>query len=469
MRNIIKTLAISSAVLAAMASCTEKAEIGDYINLSVSGYVFGATGTDSVVVGVTTNAGDWSVSSDASFIEVGEQRGDSVTIKAARNMEDKTLEGTVTFTAASAVKVLNVSQMPASFRGFVKVLPTTARGTMSRNGEWFGWVDVTLGADDEWHEKGYLMNMLTKEVEEIPVPALEDMESGTRADEVAAISDDGRRMLVGTGNSIEWKYYVDGEIVPLELPEGYDQCQPQNFNADGTVVVGSVVKSVPGSTSIFHPCKWVNGEAMVMEYSHESAYGKYYENGSMTYVRGCSADGTICYGSEWETQCLQFWDEDGTLHNIGIDNLEVHTGENGMDGFTRLQMFAEFWNISNDGRYIVCEMASVGTGAAPEGLAIVDTKLETYEVFENASGGNYITEDGRLVFLGGTYGSIAVFDTETGESMGFSDWMQTQWGVTPPASSWPRLASYDLKSFAGRNVGSVGGTTQNGFWAMRVE
>lgn len=468
MRNIIKTLAISSAVLAAMASCTEKAEIDDYINLSISGYVFEATGSDSIVVGVTTNAGDWSVSSDASFIEVGEQRGDSVTIKAARNMEDKTLDGTVTFTAGSAVKVLNVSQLPASFRGFVKVLPMTARGTMSRNGEWFGWVDTPLGDDGEWHTYGYLMNMKTKEIKEIPVPSLDQMDKNTRADEVAAISDDGRRMLVGTGNSIEWKYMVDGEIVPLGVPEGYDYCEPENFNADGTIVVGSVVKTVPGTTSIFHPCKWINGEPMVMEYSHESAYGNYYDTGSMTYVRGCSADGTICYGSEWETQCLQYWEEDGTLHNIGMDNLEVHMGDMGMDGFTRLQMYAEFWNISNDGRYIVSEMASVGTGAAPTGLAVVDTKLGTYEVFENASGGNYITEDG-LVFMGGTFSTIGVYDTNTEESMSFTEWMQSYWGVTPPAMSWPRLVSYDLKAFAGRNIGSVGGTTQNGFWAMRVE
>lgn len=462
-------MAISSAVFAAMASCTDRADIGDYVNLSVSGYVFEESGSDSIVVGVTTNAGDWSVSSDAAFIKVGEIRGDSVTIKAEKNMEDKTLSGSVTFTAGSAVKVLNVSQMPASFRGFVKVLPITARGTMSRNGEWFGWVDRTLGDDEEFHSKGYLMNTLTKEIKEIPVPADSDMEGTTAdADEVFAISDDGTRLLIGTGNSGVMKYYVDGEIVPVSVPEGYDRAKPANMNADGTVLVGTVVKTVPGSTSIIHPCKWVNGDPMVLEYGYESALGKYYENGSMTYVRGCSADGSICYGSEWNTQCLQYWEEDGTLHNIGIDNLEVHTGENGMDGYTRLEMFARFWCISNDGRYIVSNVTSVGTAAAPEGIALVDTKTGSYDLIEGISdGGMHVTNDGLVFTTNGGTGSV--LDFETGVSVSLSEWMQGEYGITPPNLVWVTNASYDMKAFSGRTLASGAGGSQTGFWAMRIE
>ena len=79
-------------------------------------------------------------------------------------------------------------------------------------------------------------------------------------------------------------------------------------------------------------------------------------------VRGCSADGSMAYGSTWDNLDfgMLYWDKDGHVHWAGEDIYQVEPtemigpmGEPYTDYLvTGLQVQAEAFNMSPNGRYI---------------------------------------------------------------------------------------------------------------------
>ena len=470
MKSILRLSIIATACMAGLASCSEEIQIDPYLNLSVTTYTFQGNGNDSVIVKVKTNAGDWTATTNNSFLEISQPAGDSIVIKAQRNTSPEMRNGSILFSSADgqAQKTMEIAQLTANFRGVFKILPATGRGRMSRNGQWYVYVDRTLIEEtNSYKSTTYRVNLSTGETEEIPTPMIPDNFTENvyiEPDEISAVSDDGQYIIFASGGNVTSALARDGEIIPVSIPQGYHHAWLINMDADCSVLIGSVMKERSGGGYWSTPCKWVDGEPIVLDAPQADAIN-WVTSELDTYPRGCSEDGSIVYGSEWQTFGLCYWTADNKLHNIGIENADI-SGSEGNWIINMIEVQASYWNISNNGKYIVTDYAN-------NYPVRVNTVTNTYEVLDNLSGmgGSCVTNDGLAFGATPTYiaSSGVAIDFENATSTSFKDWVQETYGVTIPGNIWPEIVSPDMKAFAGRGYEAGTASPYNSFWVMRIE
>ena len=277
-------------------------------------------------------------------------------------------------------ETMDIVQLTANFRGVFKLLPATGRGRMSRNGQWYVYVDRGLvEGTNTFKSTTYRINLLTGETEEIPTPMLTSNFESTQIepDGISAVSDDGQYIIFESGGNVTSALTRDGEIIPVAVPEGYHHAWLINLDADASVLIGSVMKERAGGGYWATPCKWVDGEPIVLDAPQADAIN-WVTSELDTYPRGCSEDGSIVYGSEWQTFGLCYWTADNKLHNIGIENAEI-TGTGGNTVINMIEVQASYWNISNNGKWIV-------TKYAKNYPVRVNTLTNTYEILDNLPG-----------------------------------------------------------------------------------
>ena len=468
MKTIFKIIPIFLAA-AFFGACTQM-EQGDYMNLSVNSYVFDGNGNDSVVVAVTTNLSEWSVSTDCPFVQVGTPSDNKVVIRpVGRNESSEMAEGVVTFTAGGEIVDFEVMQLPASFKGVFKALPITARGSMSRNGKWFGWVDVTLDENSNWTDHGYLLNLETGETTDLDVPSMpgEDYAEG-----IMAISDDAKWILFGHWGACKSVLTYEGEVVDVAVPEGMESVWIVNMSADASVLVGNAIYRHPTSGGgVNRPYKYVNGEPIALPCPDSDAYGQVTGDNLPVLARGCSADGSVIYGSEWQTFGVTYWIGE-ELHNIGVENSSLEIDDIDYYRACILRVLAEYFNMSSDGRYISAAWREFDQDMQDyvDYPAIIDTKTGSYEIYEDAAnyGSGTATEDGVLFAkASGGYGCM-VFDTKSGSKMTFSEWMKAEHGFIIDPKYYCFAVSDDGLSFSGRFMSSQGTGTEHAYWVASV-
>lgn len=465
MKRKISYILIAAMALVAAVSCNTETRIENYLNLSVMSYMFQSNGGDSIDVEVMTNMPEWEVDSECDFVTV-EKVGDNIArIKALPNTAAENRMGTVVFSSEGIVTTMSIGQLSASFKGVFNVLPLTARGAMSRNGHWYVYVDVTLNDDGDWEAHGYRINLKTNEKESLELPVIE----GNYVDGVTAVSDDGQSIIFEKGGNYMSEFVVNGEVVKPTVPDGFSKIWLTNMNADGTVLVGSCNR---GSATRWEPFKWINGEPIALETVVTDGFGRY-PNDVDVYPRGCSDDGSIVYGSEWQTFGLLYW-KDTKLYNIGIDNAEIISDDKGMRYISIMRCQASYWNISPNGKYIATSYRKFDSPGAYNDYPVrVDTEMGIYEYVEGSPtcSAQVVTDDGLM--FGAEVPYIAtmgmVFDLENGTSMKMSDWMMEKYGFIIADAYWCNTVSPDLKSFAGRSLSSNANGQTNPFWYMSIE
>lgn len=401
--------AAATVAFAAVQGCSEGTTETTFLNLSRTAYTFPASGSDSIVICVESNM-EWEMIKEAEWVTAYRTGEDSVVVKAYANTSEEIRTGQITFTAGNITQSVHLEQLQNSFTGLLIDFPLSdvRGGAMSPNGKFAAAVYSEIISGDDWAYYGIKVNMETGETEEIPVPTAP---TGDPYIMIQAISDDGETLIYGNTMAAQYAAYRNNELVDLEIPEGYLE-HPSllaALSSDGSVIVGSI--QVPGGGP-HKPAKWTDGKLEILPSPEENAYGEPLINGVI--VRGCSADGQILYGSEWDQHGLIYW----------IGNEMFYPGREYAQERSVIECYAEYYCISPNGRWI----ASTFADASP---VRVDTKTHEVEFFDGYGCGITVTDDG-LVFGCPTTMAVTsgcVFDFDNGTTYGISEYMQNVHGL----------------------------------------
>lgn len=416
---------IAAVLTAVLFSSCKQETVEDYIILSRLSYTF-SNAEDSIVIGVKSNK-EWKAESDSDHFTVSKRGTDSAVIKAIPSSEGAAVSGNIQFMAGDMVSVFKVDQLPASFDGRFVDYDLTSYGAISPLGKYAAYVYYEMGADGNYIFHASKINVETGEEETIEIP-----ESGGESyDGVLGISDDGETLIFVNFASVNSKVYRNGELVELKLPDGYTSPSPQAMSSDGSVIVGFCMDP----NYMYRPMRWsyFGTEYEELEFPTENVgQGDIYPG---TMARGCSADGSVVYGSEWLYMGLVYW-KDGKLHNLGVEYGEV---DKDSDAYkkpsARLVMFSDNFKMSPNGRYIA---ASYKDDLDPENKkeypALIDTETGDVKMLPELNGvvGLAVSDDG--VVFGGTpsfnitQGVVIDFDSKT--SIPLSEWFADKYGLT---------------------------------------
>lgn len=281
-------------------------------------------------------------------------------------------------------------------------------------------------------------------------------------DSVGAISDDGRTLIIENKMGVVADIYIDGVRTPLSCQPGYSRPWPTGMSADGSVIVGSCSIDDAEFYKVA-PCKWVNGEQTILDMPELNAGGLPLENG--VYLRGCSSDGSVIYGSEWDSFGLVYYKDD-RMFNIGVDNSEAVNTGTGIEVVTIPYLEASYNNVSHNGKWIVCNYRLDGVVYPFR----VDTETGSFEYLESARdcGTATVTDDG-IVFgyspaTNAAYGVVIDFNAGTTETI--DAWMERVHGITVSSDRWIDQVGDNGKSFAGKKISVTPLGLQSLWWYM---
>lgn len=443
----LKILAISffgAALGLAASSCTESTTTEtDYINLSVTSFTFASEGeTLNLEVQASSISGeDWNYQGGAEWL-TAERSGDTLKLTAASNKGGELRETSLSFLCGEAETVLSLTQLAGNFPGgFVNL--STEQNKFSINSKFCASYRLENPADGG--AQIFIPIVINTETGEETV-----YEGSSEYSNIRAVSDDGR-MLSLTVGSIGCALLIDGERVDIPTPSGYQNPVISAFSEDGSIMVG-YVSEISGYA--YHPVSWVNMTPMVLDIPETDMNGEDLFSGAM--ARGCSADGSIIYGSEWDTQGFIYWDENG-MHFAGKESsITRPISYMGMtiDMPAYFMKTAESYSISQNGRYV----AGTFNDWMPNGdgtymassmsyPAVYDIQEDSLIVFEEYSGhtAHFADNEGRV--FGGVAGKGYVY-TESGATP-VEEWLASEYGLVVDGDRYIMNISEDGRRLSG--------------------
>lgn len=420
-----------------LAACTDKQDF-DQIYPSRSSYAFDAAG-GSVTIEVSSNTA-WSADKDADWLTlVADENRTQLTVTATPNTTDKPRTAHVTISGGAAEsQQVTFTQQNETFAGrFMDLYDLASMPVFSCNGKFFGSLinDGYLEDGNTAIKAPVIINTVTGERMQL--------DGSTEYSGLRAISDDGKVLAINIGSSSGTLILKDGEQITPEV-EGYRGARVEALSTDGSVWVGYAQNT---TTRAYAPIKWVNGTPEILPVPELSMHGAALRNGAM--ARGCSADGSVVYGSEWDTQGLVYW-KNGQLFYPAQESSETKKIlMSTMFGTLMevevpcyIKMTAEPYCMSPNGRYIgagFTDYKSNGDEAAASELvypALIDTETGEIHIMKFAS----VTKSAKGMTAdndGYCYGN----STDTGEALGWvydyrgpsmtpvNEWMQSHYGV----------------------------------------
>lgn len=421
----ILALILSLSVMA----CTKTIE-QDQIYLSHSAFTFKAVG-ESLEIGVDANV-EWDVINDCNWITVGEKTDTSVVITSASNEIDQPRDGVIRFVAGNAQKLLSVSQLGKSFSGKFEDVAALSNINFSKNGRYYGGLRIEYLSDG--NTAVYFPTIVDSYTGEV-----KEYESDQDYSEVRAISDDGKTFAIQL-NSGGTVVYRDGVKSKLTMSNS-NWIRVEAMSTDGNVMVGYAKTS---DTRKYVPVRWTNMQPEILEVPQENAIGGQLWNGVM--ARGCSEDGSVVYGSEWDAQGLIYW-RDGKMYYPGKDYTEKKTvileswwGIEQMEVYCIITKTAEPYSMSPNGRYIAASYNDYkSNGDEPATTlnyaVVIDTETNEAHFIKSDSieqlVGMSVDNDG--ICYGGTPAAGVsegyVMDYRTSSVTPITDWMSSKYGV----------------------------------------
>lgn len=406
-----------------LASCTDDLKPEEYIKISRSSYTFSGDG-DSVYVKVVSS-GDWTVERDQAWIMLGQKSGDSIAISLGPNEIEEIRTGKVIFTTKSKSMEFMVEQLPRSFNGKLYEFPINARGAISPGGKYAAYLYWELDMEtNAYCYYGKKINLETGEEYDIPSNPYDDYGLSYYL-KIQAISDDGRTIVYSDDSNMIDAVFVDNNEVEMDILSGYRSPMFAAMSSDGTVIVGTVQSE---NQFCFVPAIWKNGSMELLEMPRFNSAGEPLRNGVI--VRGCSQDGSVIYGSEWDYQGVIYW-RDGKMFYPGLDYAFG-------DDIQRIYMYASYFSMSPDGKYIAASYGAFYTDyteGQPTVPVLINTETDESLIFGSSqSEGGGLTADNNGILFGGTPATgmttSLVYDFEAGTSIPISLWMKQKHGVT---------------------------------------
>lgn len=334
-----KKLSILLLIPVVLISCNKVQE--DKMELSISEYTFSFEG-GQFEIGVDAS-GDWDVSQTPAWIETERLGHDCLIVRSAKNESTSPRKATLVFTCRSKSAFLNVTQYGREAESKYFEIRDLERTVFSKNGIY------CAGIKTEESENGRIripvvMNVLTGDRTEYP--------GDKSIVEVKALSNDGRIVAVArtVGGGL---LYCDENPKSLEST-GLVQAAVESMSGDGRILVGYAVDETLGR---YVPVKWTDFQPEVLEMPETNSLGEELLSGCM--ARGCSEDGSVIYGSEWDFRGLVYW-KDGRMYFPGKEHFVKkkvlaadYTGNLiEQDVFCIITKYAEQYSISPNGHYI---------------------------------------------------------------------------------------------------------------------
>lgn len=434
------------AALAAF-SCA-KEEKTDYLTLGQTSYVF-SKGEDTVTIAVNCS-GEWNVDNTNDWLAYEKVTEDSLTIIAAANAGNEERSGVLSVVSAAGLKVdFSVSQFGLTYSGRLEDFTEYWDAKISRDGHYF-----------------VVMHKCEDNVK-LLYPTLIDTYTGERTEfkdvkdysSVVAVANDGSIFLYESGGESKMAVLNNGEINDVQVPEGFRSPKIEAVSGDGSIWVGYVSRN---GKSGYVPARWVNGEFEELEAPEHNLYGG---ETSGTMARGCSADGSVIYGSEWSwmQHPVVYW-KDGEMYYPGYEYSEMKG-----DYVAAMVLNAENTNISDDGRYIT---STYNDSVDGDRVAVVDTQTGQMFVLDNTEGlgGLHVTNDGKIFAApsGGGY-SCSVVDLNEGGVVSLSDWFMANYNLNISDNRIVRHVADNGNIFFGFKIVNSGSGAMAKYWYLVVD
>lgn len=440
----MKKLSFFAAAVILLAGCTQ-APKNEYVKLSDAACTFRAA--DNLPQTVRVNAsGSWTAESGASWLTV-EQQADALVLTVADNDTDYDRSTEILIASGRAEASISVSQLAADSNiARLRVLKTFSGGTvMSKSGRYVGGIISELQPDESYCYYPVIIDLQTDEWTKTgPFPSALYMLLRPYA-----ISDQGLFFCFNAQDGSSPGIDLQGNVIMPKQVEGF-KLNPhvQGISEDGRIWVGYNQTGDYDNNNLFHPVKWVDGVPELLPMPETSLRGVPFINGCM--ARGCSADGSVIYGSSWDNLDfgMLYW-KDGKVDWVGSDVRETQTVQidNGIGETIDYRLVngmiatAEYTKISPNGRWIAGAYRT-------EKLAGNDIARTQYPAFFNTETGkttivtdfgegyaSHATDDGLGIILLGTFlpSSGIVYDIEHQVSLGsVEEWVSDNYGIVIP-------------------------------------
>lgn len=403
------------AIIAGICGSCSKDVSYEYLRLSLNSYTFSADGYDTCRIGVESNV-EWTVGEIPEWIDIVETGQDYLLLTASANDLGQDRECLIAINGGDECEEFSACQMHVFFDDRMIPLYDLNMPVISRNGKYMAGVRIEYTPENPDLPLARLVvrDLVTGEVTE-----REDLYE--EYDCINAISDDGRTVVFYNFATLACGIMKDGSFSELILPDNYYFPVVSNMSADGSVMVGWCNSKTERG---YFPVKWINGEPEILERPEKNLSGKPLGNGAM--ARGCSADGSVVYGSEWDTYGLVYW-KDGKMYHAFENNIEHNPKDPAMDEYSGVIVYSDRFKISNNGDYIAASYRPLGnmpliSSGHP---CMVDTRTGNIAIIESIDGRSVAVGNDGLFFGGSTFsnmsnGHVSFFGEEP---VSLSQWM----------------------------------------------
>jgi hypothetical protein len=276
-----------------------------------------------------------------------------------------------------------------------------------------------------------------------------------------AIADNGTMIM----NFDDYFYsypLADNQPKAIAAPQGATSILVYAISADGSTMVGASFFTNPMQ---YRPTKWINGQPQIMPMPRDNCFGEALSNGAL--ARGCSADGSVIYGSEWDDAGLLYW-KDGEVKYVGAELWNKHNlliddwwGTSLRAYVDKAEMEHELNRISLNGRYIVFGYARYSSDDARQLIrriypGFIDLQSGQCTVLEQedladmlpttASDQGIMFYSDKAMVEGFAYNSS---DGASGRMVNVRDWIHDQYHVNLMSGHLIERVSSDAKTIFG--------------------
>ncbi|MDU1891517.1 MAG: hypothetical protein E6767_12585 [Dysgonomonas sp.] len=383
--------------LLTLVGCEDKD--ANYVRLSSSSFTFSPEGTETFEIKVEASK-SWTVEYVGDWVVEKEKDNSSIKIGATATQSNSDRLAQLVFRAGDAVEVVNVSQLGTNV-GFSMMDNNSLEVAVSTNGRYVAGVNSQLTGESSYEYTPFIIDLVTGKRTTKKV-----LKKNTVA---VAISDNGTLVLMDETTWTTFHYDESDEIIIPKLPAGYKSPTVQGISADGKIMVGYARKE---SDRLDYPVKWTNGNPEILPVPEKTGLGELLEQGAM--ARGCSADGSVIYGSIWDDKSAIYW-KDGKVGFVGADKMRKHTinvmisgSLVGVEVLDRPILYAETANMSPNGKYLAVTFRKVesvdNVQVEFSSPAVFDVENETLTIlteypsgFEDGAG-RTVSDKGMLSF-----------------------------------------------------------------------
>ena len=393
------------------------------LHLSSDSYTFDASGQTAFRVEVTSGS-DWDHSVSDDWILISDRDETSLTLAVKPYQGNAPRRGEVIFSTAEQTELFVVEQLASAYDGIFRILSDIGGNvTISKNGK----LIAGLAPNDDATE--WLPVVIETFTGERTV--LAPVEGISR---INAVSDDGKTMVIecGSGNA---RILKDGVVLEVEV-NGYTNLRIEDVSADGTVWVGYGIDS---ETKKNRGIAWRNGVPEPLETTQVNGIGKQTSQGVV--VRGCSADGSVIYGSMMDAYELVYW-KDGVFNFAGLDVVNLHE-EEVFGGayllYDRPTSTRQNYRMSPNGRYLAADFVAesyVPGERRPTSATypcVIDLeKGESRVMYNYSDHGAMTVQDDGTVFCAAPATGVetgSVLEEGSEELVPLSDWLSRKHGL----------------------------------------